>query len=192
MPADSGAPHLLPYPEPTDPPDVAGDIARLAERVHTRLDTKQPLMIEATTPGEDFGASGPPVSLFGPGRPDSAGLNLTAPVGSVYTFSGDQSQLDAVFGARRWSKGPSGWYVTDGDTGWADMKSTNPDGLTMTNAFEWHVRRLPNTIQCYLQVAGPVAAGKLVDVATYTEGTEAARCRDAAPAGCRPTSPSDG
>jgi len=79
----------LPYPTGGSPPDGANQIKKLAESI----------------------------AIYGTGRPDTDPQYDDAPTGSQYIFTGDQAQLDAVFGARAWRKTPTGWVCTEGDTG---------------------------------------------------------------------------
>ena len=94
----------------------------------------------------DRGETGPPgvVSsasayvIIGPGRPDvpstTAGTITGAePVGAEY-----RSTDGANVGAWTWRKRPTGWVVTDGDTGWRKIART--DSWTDSNAY-YLVRR---------------------------------------------------
>lgn len=74
--------------------------------------------------------------LTGPGRPDQPAttggiITGSEPVGSEY-----RSQDGAGAGAWAWRKRPSGWAVTDGDTGWRSVpciaKSDSPNSSVMT------------------------------------------------------------
>ena len=61
--------------------------------------------------------------LHGPGRPDQPGTTAgiitgSEPVGTTYT-----STDGAGVGAWVWRKRPTGWQVTDGDTGWRDLSA---------------------------------------------------------------------
>ena len=84
--------------------DTAGDIQRLAEDVDAALLDK----------ADD---SALPLIIYGTGRPDTETSLNDAPVGVQYIFTGDQTQLDAVFGARVWRKTPTGWVCVEGETG---------------------------------------------------------------------------
>lgn len=99
----------LPYPEMGDTPNVPRDIKALAEK----LDTGG-AMIDADAAGDDYSGATVPLSLFGTSRPDAAGDDIAAPTGSTYTFAGDQTQLDAVFGARIWRKTADDWLCVEG------------------------------------------------------------------------------
>lgn len=65
--------------------------------------------------------TGGSAGLTGPGRPDQPGTTAglvtgSEPVGTTYT-----STDGAGVGAWVWRKRPTGWQVTDGDTGWRDI-----------------------------------------------------------------------
>ena len=111
-------------------------------------------MIDADTAGTtDFGTNGPPLAFFGSGRPDAAGLNIQAPTGSVYTFTGDQSELGAVFGARMWRKGVTNWVCVDGDT---DLQRYNSQHTDVSSQI--HIRRTNATQYVYFLLSGSIIA----------------------------------
>ena len=76
-------------------------------------------MIDADTAGTtDFGTDGPPLRLFGTGRPDGrkegaddpAG-RITAPNGSTYTYTGTNVNNPPAFGASQWIMVNQTWQV---------------------------------------------------------------------------------
>ena len=71
-------------------------------------------------------------ALTGPGRPDQPAttggiITGSEPVGTAYI-----STDGAGVGAWTWRKRPSGWTVTDGDTGWRDLSGLLVNGWTGT------------------------------------------------------------
>ena len=78
----------LPYPTGGSPPDGANQIKKLAESI----------------------------AIYGTGRPDTDPQYADAPTGAQYIFTGNQTQLDAVFGARVWRKTPDDWFCIEGQT----------------------------------------------------------------------------
>ena len=67
------------------------------------------------------------IAIYGTSRPDTDSQYDDAPVGTQYIFSGNQAQLDAVFGARAWRKTPSSWVCVDGDTDMQQYTSPDPE-----------------------------------------------------------------
>ena len=57
------------------------------------------------------------IAFYGTSRPDTDSQYDDAPTGSQYIFTGNQTQLNAVFGARVWRKGVTDWVCVEGDTG---------------------------------------------------------------------------
>ena len=110
----------LPYPGENAPIDTAGDFQKLAVGVDNAIGLNWDT---ATDDQKDaVAASTAPVSLYGTGRPDAEhGEDIQAPVGSTYSFVGDDSST--VAGARQWLKRSYGWRVTDGYLAWRS-KST--------------------------------------------------------------------
>ena len=122
------------------------------------------------------GPAGPPgqvltpesMLVVGPGRPDApttTGMSSAAlaalPVGCEY-----RSTDGASVGAWVWRKRPTGWTVTDGDTGWvdltpswrgADVPASAPDGAIL-------IRRTPEGVTAWavaLPVLGTTPGGTL-------------------------------
>lgn len=101
--------------------------------------------------------------LVGPGRPDTPSttggvITGSEPVGAEY-----RSTDGANVGAWTWRKRPTGWAVTDGDTGWRRFDKTTLSGISATYGFV-DIRRIgasvyftPNDVQ--VTTAGKVALG---------------------------------
>lgn len=112
------------FPQDGDSIDTAGDMQQLAETSEIALggvnwDT-------ATQEQKDaVAASTAPVSLFGAGRPDAAGDNIQAPVGSVYTCTDPNDAADKNLGARVWRRTVDGWAVAEGNYH-ATVANTDP------------------------------------------------------------------
>ena len=80
--------------------------------------------------------------LVGPGRPDAPSTTAgvitgNEPVGAEY-----RSTDGAGVGAWTWRKRPTGWVVTDGDTGWREL----PAGITSGTVVMNRVRRVGQSV----------------------------------------------
>ena len=126
--------------------------------------TSPDLTLGLVLPRGDKGETGPPgvVSsassyvLVGPGRPDTPSTTGgvipspdTTPVGAEY-----RSTDGASVGAWTWRKRPTGWAVTDGDTGWRAV-GTIENGGTVAVA----VRRTPERVEWRFTFNGTLNAG---------------------------------
>lgn len=95
-------------------------------------------------PGTGGGSGSHPLLLSGPGRPDAPTTTGGAITGSEAVGTEYRSIDGAGVGAWVWMKRPTGWVVTDGDTGWRDVtgdstiKTLDPGTLLM--------RRLRETV----------------------------------------------
>lgn len=92
--------------------------------------------------------------LVGPGRPDTPSttggvITGSEPVGAEY-----RSTDGASVGAWTWRKRPTGWTVTDGDTGWRAV-GTIENGGTVAVA----VRRTPERVEWRFTFTGALNAG---------------------------------
>lgn len=94
--------------------------------------------------------------IVGPGRPDvpstTAGtITGSEPVGAEY-----RSTDGAMVGADRWIKRPSGWRVSDGDTGWRRLVVEAIDTSTASDHGTLIRRAGPNV---YYAIAGKTTTG---------------------------------
>jgi len=152
--------YKLPFPTDEADTDIAGDIKNLALGVDNAIGLNWDTATDEQKAA--VGNATAPVRLFGSGRPDAAGLNLSAPTGSTYTFNGTQSELDAVFGARMWRKGPDAWVCVEG------VCETDPNKAPVTDRWgqiQGSVRRDGTAVTLNIQftantqvtnVSGPV------------------------------------
>ena len=94
-------------------------------------------------PGTGSGGSHP-LLLSGPGRPDVPTTTGGIITGSEAVGTEYRSTDGAGVGAWVWMKRPTGWVVTDGDTGWRDVT-----GESTIKAFDpgtLYMRRLRETV----------------------------------------------
>ena len=104
--------------------------------------TSPDLTLDLVLPQPAPGAVVDPYSIRGPGRPDvpsTTGGVITGaePVGAEY-----RSMDGANVGAWTWRKRPTGWAVTDGDTGWREL----PAGITSGTVVMNRVRRVGQSV----------------------------------------------
>ena len=119
----------LPFPLETAEPDISGDFERLALGVDNALGLNWDTATDEQKAA--VGSATAPVRLFGSGRPDDAGLNIQAPIGSTFTCTDPDGGSN--FGARVWRKNVNEWRCVDGyvafdtqsliDT-WSDLDSS--------------------------------------------------------------------
>ena len=130
----------LTIPAGDDSVDIVRDVGTLGVEVDVALSEAFVGGFNADSGDGDYSGATAPLSLYGTSRPDAAGDDITAPTGSTYTFSGDQTQLDAVFGARRWTKGVTDWVCVEGDTQWwgiGTSSSTYHGQRLIANGLVW-------------------------------------------------------
>ena len=145
---DTGSPYNLPYPDLDDIPDIPSDFRALAEKVDEQLGTKAASQIDADVPANLVGlpTTGQPLAFFGSGRPDdvTGGLNIQAPVGSLFTCTDPGGTHNGVgnFGAAVWRKGTD-WVVTEGESQYYSMGDR-----------VW-VRRLPSAVLFTTNLGNP-------------------------------------
>lgn len=96
----------------------------------------------------DPGPSGGMGSTFlhGPGRPDQLGTTAGIITGSEVVGTTYTSTDGAGVGAWVWRKRPTGWQVTDGDTGWREITATAVDPSASQPGGRLFVRRLSPTL----------------------------------------------
>ena len=114
--------------------------------------TSPDLTLDLVLPQPAPGAVVDPYSIRGPGRPDvpsTTGGVITGaePVGAEY-----RSTDGANVGAWTWRKRPTGWAVTDGDTGWRRVPFPAALALPDDNFNRLNVRRSGGLVTARVQI----------------------------------------
>lgn len=108
--------------------------------------------------GPTFGSDG---SIIAAGRPDlSATMDspTQAAVSSASPGTLFRSTDGASVGAWAWSKRPSGWVVTDGDTGWRNVTALTAE----PTAFHMWLRRVGSEVIGYVSVTNTPAGSSIL------------------------------
>lgn len=119
--------------------------------------------------------TGQPLAFYGSGRPDGLGdpsvsynnTAIAAPTGSTYTFTGDQSELDAVFGAKVWRKGVTHWVCVEGHV---SALNTTETTLTDATVYRCEYHRDGHNVTLLYQVQGPTGSAAGAPLYLHPEG----------------------
>ena len=136
--------YKLPFPTDEADTDIAGDIKNLALGVDNAIGLNWDTATDEQKAA--VGNATAPVRLFGSGRPDdvTGGLNIQAPVGSVFTCTDPSDTLGGNnLGAAVWRKGVTDWVVTEGESQYYSMGDR-----------VW-VRRLPSAVLFTTNLGNP-------------------------------------
>lgn len=107
-------------------------------------------------PGTGGGGGSHPLLLSGPGRPDVPSTTGGVITGSEAVGTEYRSTDGAGVGAWVWMRRPTGWVVTDGDTGWRDV--TSDSTIKTFDPGTLYIRRLLYTV--YVRFSQVMGGGK--------------------------------